>query len=81
MLFTQQCSQCHGDKDGESFAPWLANPKYLAAVENPYLQATMSMGHGSQMRSMIRGGGGVVEMTSEDINDIIAYLREAYNKE
>jgi len=75
MLFKQQCVSCHGDKDGESFAPWLANPKYLAAVGNPYLQATMSMGHGANMRSMIRGGSGIVEMTGRDINDIIAYLR------
>jgi cbb3-type cytochrome c oxidase subunit III len=75
LLYKQQCAQCHGDKDGESFAPWLANPKYLAAADDPYLQATMSMGHGSNMRSMIRGGGGVVEMTGQEINDIIAYLR------
>ncbi len=75
LLYKQQCSQCHGDKNGESFAPWLLNPKYLAAADDPYLQATMSMGHGTNMRSMIRGGGGVVEMTGRDINDIIAYMR------
>jgi hypothetical protein len=33
------------------------------------------MGHGANMRSMIRGGSGIVEMTGRDINDIIAYLR------
>ena len=80
-LFNRQCAQCHGDADRGSFAPRLLGSKFLSAASDSYLQATMSMGHGSQMRSMIRGGGGVVEMTSEDINDIIAYLREAYNKE
>ncbi len=79
-LFTRQCGQCHGSKDTDSFAPRLMNPKYLSAVSDAYLQATMSMGHGSSMRSMIRGGGGVVEMTSKEINDVISYLRAGNDK-
>jgi len=79
-LFVRQCGQCHGSLDDESFAPRLMNPKYLDAVSDAYLQATMSMGHGTGMRSMIRGGGGVVEMTSKEINDVISFLRTGSNK-
>ena len=57
------------------------NPKFLAAASDPYLQATMSLGHGSGMRSVIRGGGGMVEMTGREINDVISYLRESIEKE
>ncbi len=76
LLYDQQCAQCHGAKNEEGFAPRLLNPRFLDAATDSYLQATMSLGHGSTMRSMIRGGAGVVEMTGKDINDVIQYLRE-----
>ncbi len=75
-LYTRQCAQCHGDAGAEGFAPRLLNPNFLAAASDSYLQATMSLGHGSTMRSMIRGGAGVVEMTGREVNDVIQYLRE-----
>jgi len=76
MLYEGQCAQCHGTTTDEGFAPRLLNPKFLEAASDSYLQATMSLGHGTTMRSMIRGGSGVVEMSGRDINDIIQYLRE-----
>ncbi len=75
-LYERQCGQCHGTGNEEGFAPRLLNPRFLDAASDSYLQATMSLGHGSAMRSMIRGGSGVVEMTGRDINDVIQYLRE-----
>lgn len=77
QLYERQCAQCHGTGTGEGFAPRLLNPRFLDAANDSYLQATMSLGHGSTMRSMIRGGAGVVEMTGKDINDVIQYLRDA----
>jgi len=76
MLYDQQCAQCHGGEGEDGFAPRLLNPRFLDAASDSYLQATMSLGHGATMRSMIRGGAGVVEMTGRDINDVIQYLRE-----
>ncbi|MDP6490608.1 MAG: c-type cytochrome [Kiritimatiellia bacterium] len=76
-LYARQCAQCHGTATEEGFAPRLLNPQFLAAASDSYLQATMSLGHGTTMRSMIRGGAGVVEMTGREINDLIQYLREA----
>jgi mono/diheme cytochrome c family protein len=75
-LYSRQCAQCHGTAAREGFAPRLLNPYFLNAASDSYLQATMSLGHGTTMRSMIRGGGGVVEMTGREINDVIQYLRE-----
>jgi hypothetical protein len=49
----------------------------VKAASVGYLQATMSLGrHESAMRSMIRGGAGLSELTSKEINDIIAYIKE-----
>jgi cytochrome c oxidase cbb3-type subunit 3 len=76
QLYKAYCSQCHGTWARAGFAPRLTNPVFLHAAADTYLQATMSLGrHGSAMRSMIRGGGGVVEMTSKEVNDVISYLR------
>jgi len=76
VLYKSTCSQCHGTQREASFAPHLMNPVFLQAASDSYLQATMSLGrHDSQMRSMMRGGGGLVEMTSKEANDIISYLR------
>ena len=37
----------------------------------------MSLGrHESAMRSMIRGGGGLIELSGKEINDVIAYIKE-----
>ncbi len=78
LLYEGQCSQCHGDWEARSFAPHLTNEVFLEAASDAYLQATMSLGrHRSAMQSMMRGGGGVVSMTSKEVNDIISYLRQS----
>ena len=77
-LYATQCAQCHGTWETEAFAPRLTSRFFLDSVADTYLQATMALGrHGSAMRSMMRNGGGVVEMSSKDVNDIIAYLRKS----
>ena len=66
--------QCH---DQGAFAPDLKRPSFIKAASVGYLQATMTLGrHQSAMRSMVRGGGGLTELTGKDINDIIAYLQQ-----
>lgn len=78
VTFKRSCAQCHGSWGEEGFAPQLTNDVFLDAARDTYLQATMSLGrHGSAMRAMMRGGGGVVELDSKDANDVIAYLRES----
>ena len=80
-LYSRRCAQCHGSWGNESFAPHLTNPVFLEAASDSYLQATMALGrHQSAMRSMMRGSGGLTEMTSKEVNDVIAYLRESAPK-
>jgi mono/diheme cytochrome c family protein len=72
-IYNSQCIQCH--QEG-SFAPDLMRPAFVSAASAGYLQATMSLGrHESAMRSMIRGGAGLTELTGREINDIIAYIK------
>ena len=74
QIYDSQCGQCH---DKGSFAPDLKRPQFVRAASVGYLQATMALGrHESAMRSMIRGGAGLSELTSKDINDVIAYIKE-----
>jgi mono/diheme cytochrome c family protein len=75
------CSQCHGTKSVRGLAPDLMNPVFLRAASDTYMQATMSLGRsGSAMRAMMRGGSGVTEMTSTEVNNIINYLRHTASK-
>ncbi len=76
MLFERNCAQCHGYEGMGSFAPELGTSQFLKAASDSYLQATMALGrHQTLMKPMIRGGAGVVELTSKEVNDIISYLR------
>jgi mono/diheme cytochrome c family protein len=73
-IYVGQCRQCH---DQGSFAPDLKRPSFIRAASAGYLQATMTLGrHQSAMRSMVRGGGGLTELSGKEINDIIAYLQQ-----
>ncbi|OGX40026.1 MAG: hypothetical protein A3D87_08320 [Omnitrophica WOR_2 bacterium RIFCSPHIGHO2_02_FULL_50_17] len=75
-LFDRDCAQCHGPDGRGGIAPDLNNKFFMEAVSDSYLQATMAIGrHNTQMRSMMKGGSGVVELSSQDVNDIISYLR------
>ncbi len=75
-LYARQCAQCHGTDAKEGYAPRLLSQTFLHAATDSYLQATLALGrHESGMRPMTRGGQGVVELESRDVNDIVAYLR------
>jgi len=80
-LFSRNCAQCHGKAGKGGIAPSLTHNNFLNSVSDSYLQATMSLGrHGTQMRPMMSGGSGVVELSSEEVNDIIVYLRSLIEK-
>lgn len=75
-LFERNCAQCHGKKGLGGIAPALNSHNFMEAASDSYLQATMALGrHGTQMKPMMKGGSGVVELSSQDVNDIISYLK------
>ncbi|MCP4376587.1 MAG: c-type cytochrome, partial [bacterium] len=81
VLYMGNCKACHGTQNNKGLAPDLMNPVFLRAASDTYMQATMSLGRsGSAMRAMMRGGSGVTEMTSTEVNNIINYLRQTASK-
>ncbi len=75
-LFHSYCSGCHGVEGKGLWAPELNNDGFLAAATDGTLQATIVRGRkGTAMRPFGRGGQGVADLSAEDIDDIVAYMR------
>ena len=76
-LFASYCAGCHGENGKGLWAPELNNEGFLAAATDGMLQATIVRGrHGTAMRRFGVGGQGLVDLTSDDIDDIVAYMRQ-----
>ncbi len=77
VLYTGFCAGCHGTDGKGNFAPELNNAGFLRAATDGYLQATIIRGRrGTAMRSFGMGGHGLANLTQEQINDIVAYVRQ-----
>ncbi len=75
-LFTSNCAGCHGEDGKGSWAPELNNEGFLAAATDGLLQATIVRGRrGTAMRPFGRGAQGITDLSSKDIDDIVAYIR------
>ncbi|MFQ5429530.1 MAG: c-type cytochrome, partial [Phycisphaerae bacterium] len=75
-LFAAQCAGCHGAEGKDGWAPRLNNPEFLASATDGFLQATIVRGRSNTaMRAFGLGAGGVAELSGEDINNIVAYIR------
>lgn len=76
------CAGCHGPnglgvKDGpDYFAPALNNPEFLEAASDGFLLATIARGRSrTPMRPFGVGTGGIASLKSEDITDIVSFIR------
>jgi mono/diheme cytochrome c family protein len=75
-LFRSNCSGCHGEEGRGSWAPELNNEGFLAAATDGFLQATIVRGRtGTAMRPFGAGAHGLTDLTSQDVDDIVAYMR------
>lgn len=90
-LFEGICSQCHGfDGKGQQLpaigkvitgftghsAPALNNEGFLRSASDGFIKATLMYGRlGTPMTAFLKGKQGFVEITEEDIDDIVAYIR------
>lgn len=75
-LFAQLCVGCHGNDGLGQTAPALNNQGFLDSVTDGFLQATIARGRrGTAMRAWAIGGYGFAELTPEQINDLVAYIR------
>ncbi len=75
-LFRSNCAGCHGDEGRGSWAPELSNEGFLSAATDGMLQATIVRGRkGTAMRPFGRGAHGLTDLSSQDVDDIVAYMR------
>lgn len=75
-LFTSFCASCHGREGKGGMAPELNNQGFLAAATDGFLQATIVRGrYGTAMRPFGRGGHGVAELDTTEINDLVSFIR------
>lgn len=75
-LFESMCSGCHGVNGEGKHGPALNNQEFLSAATDGFLQATIAIGRtGTAMRSWAKGAQGYEELSAEDINDIVSYVR------
>lgn len=76
VLFEGMCSGCHGMKGEGKHGPALNNQEFLSAATNGFLQATIAIGRrGTAMRSWAKGAQGYEELSADNINDIVSYIR------
>ena len=76
-LYAGFCAGCHGTAGRGNFAPELNNAGFLRAATDGYLQATIIRGRrGTAMRSFGLGGHGLANLTQNQINDIVAFVRQ-----
>ena len=79
VLFHENCSGCHGAEGQKGPAMMLADPVYLAIVDDDTLRSTISKGRpGTAMSAFAQKEGGM--LTDEQINAIIHGIRERWGK-
>ena len=76
QLFASACAGCHGEEGKGSWAPELNNEGFLAAATDGFLQATIVRGRkGTAMRPFGRKSQGIADLSADDIDNIVAYIR------
>ncbi len=75
-LYVNNCAGCHGDRGEGSSGPALSNPNFLKYASDGFLMATMALGRsGTEMRPVKRGPQSILGLTSDEVNNLVAYLR------
>ncbi|RMD97861.1 MAG: hypothetical protein D6812_14490, partial [Deltaproteobacteria bacterium] len=72
------CAKCHGSQGEGASGPALGNHDFLSVASDGYLIATTILGRANtQMLSFWRGGN--VKLTDEEIEAVVAYIRNFAN--
>ena len=78
-LYGQNCAACHGPDGANGPATDLANPEYLALVDDAGLRKWIGGGMpGTQMPAFARSSGGM--LTDAQVNAIIAGMRKRWSR-
>jgi mono/diheme cytochrome c family protein len=80
-LFEENCNICHGKSDKSDIAPQLFRKEFLDNTSDGFLEANMILGRkGTKMKSVVKGGGGTIELSLTEVRDVIGYLRDEVSK-
>jgi len=75
-VYASSCSSCHGVRGEGASGPALSNPNFLRFASDGFLMATMATGRqGTEMRPVKRGAQSILELSSDELNNVVAYLR------
>ncbi len=75
-IYADVCASCHGPNGEGGTGSALSNPDFLRIASDGYLEATVALGRdGTGMRAMGQGMQGTVELSPDDINDVVAFIR------
>jgi mono/diheme cytochrome c family protein len=76
LWYAVSCASCHGERGEGASGPALANRRFLGAASDGFLMATMAMGRdGTEMRPVKKSAQSILSLTSDQVNDVVAYLR------
>jgi mono/diheme cytochrome c family protein len=75
-IYAENCVGCHGASGEGASGPALANPAFLRHASDGFLLATMALGRtGTEMRPVKRTPQSILNLSSDEVNDLVAYLR------
>jgi cytochrome c oxidase cbb3-type subunit 3 len=70
------CGGCHGHEGEGAMGPPLLDPGFLESISDAELRRTIMHGRpGTPMKGYLKGKGGLAELTPEEIDGIISYMR------
>jgi mono/diheme cytochrome c family protein len=76
LWYATYCVGCHGDNGEGASGPAVTNPDFLAASSSGFLMATLALGRdGTEMRPVKDGPQSILALSSDQINDLVAFLR------
>ncbi len=75
-IYAVNCVGCHGTRGEGTSGPALSNPGFLRLASDGFLMATMALGRsGTEMRPVKRGPQSILNLSSDEVNDLVAYMR------
>jgi mono/diheme cytochrome c family protein len=74
--YANACASCHGDRGEGGSGPSLSNPRFLEAVSDGFLLATLALGRdGTEMRPVKKGAQSILSLSSDQVNDVVTFIR------
>lgn len=76
VIYAESCVGCHGTWGEGASGPALSNPGFLRFASDGFLMATLALGRsGTEMRPVKDGPQSILNLSSDEVNDVVAYLR------